>query len=110
MSYRYHPKPDHWRTCMAIEMDGKTLPLNPPKEYAQYSIEDGRFFVREGKLHLSVTVSRSRVSGQACDPCIIAYGQIVKEPEAWRFLTWIEPRHPNNVWSKQTKNVNFFEA
>ncbi len=107
MAYRYHPKTSHWRTQIAIEIDGKTSELLPPAQYWQHSIEDPRWFVHGGKLHLSVTVARSRVSGQSVDPCIVGYGEIIGVKGGVIFQTWIEPKHADNVWSKQTKNLVF---
>jgi predicted GH43/DUF377 family glycosyl hydrolase len=109
VSYRYHPKPDHWRTQMVISKDGIEKPIFPPEQYAQHSLEDGRFFMWQKKLHLSVTIARSRVSGQSLDPCISAYGELREEADGWRLHNWIEPKHPDNTWSKATKNIVYFQ-
>jgi len=108
-SYRWHPNPKNWRTEIAIVRNGVEKPLLPPEQYAKHSIEDGRFFVWQKKLHLSVTVARSRVSGQSLDPCISGYGELREEFEGWRLHNWIEPKHPDNTWSKATKNIVYFQ-
>jgi hypothetical protein len=59
--------------------------------------------------HLSVTVSRSRQNGQRHDPCVTGYGELVAGPESWTLLNWIEPKHPENTWVNQNKNIVFFE-
>lgn len=108
-SYRWHPNPSNWRTEMAVVRNGVEKPLLPPDQYAKHSIEDGRFFVFQKKLHLSVTVARSRVSGQSLDPCISGYGELREEADGWRLHNWIEPKHPDNTWSKATKNIVYFQ-
>lgn len=112
-TYRYHPKPTSWRTELAIRVgEGnkhETLPIKPPEQYSRHSFEDGRLFALQGRPYLSATVSRSRVSGQSVDPSITGYGELVPGEKMWRLKNWTEPKHPDNVWSKQTKNLVFFE-
>lgn len=107
LAYRFHPDLKSWRTEICIVKDGRTAPLLPPVQYKLHSLEDPRWFIYAGKLHLSVTVARSRVNGQSLDPCICAYGQIVEVGGDWTFQTWVEPKHADNVWTKQTKNLVF---
>lgn len=109
-AYRWHPKPDHWRTEIAIVRNGREMPLVPPDQYSRHSIEDPRFFIHQNRLYISLTIARSRVTGQSVDPCIVGYGILREEKECWKLEQWTEPKHPNNVWSKTTKNIVFFEA
>ena len=109
-TYRWHPKNGSWRTEIALEYDGQTLPVIPPKEYAKHSFEDGRLFMFKGWPHLSVTVSRSRISGQRHDPCITGFGDLMKYADGWRLKSWIEPKHADNTWANQNKNIVFFEC
>lgn len=108
-SYRYHPDSKSWRTQIVIVCDGKEFPLRLPEKYKLHSHEDARFFVYNWKLCLSVTVARSRTNGQSVDPCIIAYGELVRDRDGYHLHNFIEPKHPDNVWTKQTKNVVFRE-
>jgi predicted GH43/DUF377 family glycosyl hydrolase len=107
LSYRYHPKSDHWRTQMVVVCDGVTKPLMLPEKYKDYSHEDGRYFQHDGRLYMSVTVARSRVNGQAHDPCLVGYGEMVEYVDGWYLANWVEPKHAENVWTKQTKNLVF---
>ena len=108
-TYRWHPKPDSWRTEIAIVKNGKTMPLIPPEKYKHHSIEDPRFFVFKGELHLSCTMARSRVSGQSVDPCVCGFGKLHFSDVGVYLQEWVEPKHPDNVWTKQTKNLVFRE-
>lgn len=108
-AYRWHPKPNHWRTEIAIVRNGVERPLIPPPQYSQHSIEDPRFFVYRNKLHVALTIARTRVSGQSVDPCIVGYGILAQSPDGWHLENWREPLHPNNTWSKQSKNLVFWE-
>ncbi len=58
----------------------------------------------------SLTVARSRVSGQSLDPCIQAYGKLEERECGWMMTNWVEPKHPDNTWSKQSKNVVFRQS
>ncbi len=107
MSYRYHPKPDHWRTQLVISREGIEGPVILPEKYKEHSHEDCRMFVMRDKLMASCVVSRSRMNGQSISPCIVGYGEVVGFKEGYRLENWIEPRHADNVWSKQTKNLVF---
>ena len=109
ITYRWHPKDASWRTEIALQYDGKTLPVLPPKPYLKHSFEDGRLFMFKGKPHLSVTVSRSRMNGQRHDPCLTGYGELICEGDSWTLQDWIEPKHADNTWANQNKNVLFFE-
>jgi hypothetical protein len=109
MAYRYHPEPKSWRTQVIIICDGKEFPLRLPEQYKMHSHEDLRFFTHGGNLFASVTVARSRVSGQSLDPCIVIYGELVRDGEGYYLHNWIVPKHPDNTWAKATKNTVFFE-
>lgn len=109
ITYRWHPKDASWRTEIALEYDGKTSPVSPPAQYSKHSFEDGRLFMFAGRPHLSATVSRSRMSGQRHDPCVTGYGELIYKDGAWKLKNWIEPKHPDNTWEHQNKNIVFFE-
>lgn len=109
-AYRYHPDEKSWRTQIAIVCDGKTYPLRIPEQYKLHSHEDPRYFVFAGNLYLSLTVARSRVNGQSIDPCLIAYGELARDGDAYYLHDFIEPKHPDNTWSKQSKNVVFRQS
>jgi len=105
-TYRWHPA-DSWRTEMVLIRDGVEYPITPPSKYAKHSIEDGRLFWYRGIPHISMTIAKSHVLGQKFDPCICGYGKIGPEGH---ITDWVEPEHKDNVWSKQTKNLVFFEC
>jgi len=108
-TYRYHPDPKSWRTELALESDGRTMAVLPPEKYTKHSLEDGRLFLYQGKPHLSMTISRSRVSGQACDPCVTGFGRLDKTELGWVLANWIEPKYAKNDWTWTEKNWVFFE-
>jgi len=104
-TYRWHPDAT-WRTEMVLVRDGVEYPIVPPSKYAKHSIEDGRLFMFHGKPHISLTVARSRMPGEKCDPCIQAFGQLGDDG---KMLTWIEPQIGRNDWTTTEKNWSFFE-
>ncbi len=108
-TYRFHPGKS-WRTEMAIETNGKTLPIIFPEVYDKFSHEDGRLFMRQGKIHLSATISRSRLPGENSDRSITGFGELVDEGSKWTLKNWTVPKYQNNNWSGQAKNLVFFEA
>ena len=110
ITYRWHPKDASWRTEIALEYDGRTKPVLPPVEYAKYSHEDGRLFMLNGKAHLSLTLSRSRMNGQSRNPSVTGYGELVQETDCWKLVNWIEPQYGDNNWTGVCKNLVFFEA
>lgn len=110
MSYRYHPAASSWRTQLVIQCNGQEKPVILPEKYKDYSHEDMRFFIFNGHLMASLTVARSRVSGQSLDPCIQAYGKLEERECGWMMTNWVEPKHPDNTWSKQSKNVVFRQS
>ncbi len=109
-SYRYHPAASSWRTQLVIQCNGQEKPVILPEKYKDYSHEDMRFFIFNGHLMASLTVARSRVSGQSLDPCIQAYGKLEERECGWMMTNWVEPKHPDNTWSKQSKNVVFRQS
>lgn len=109
IAYRWHPNPEHWRTELAMECEGQTLPILMPDRYKEYSHEDSRLFVHGGKLHLSCTISRTRVQGQSVDPCVQIYGELVRGKKAWTFAYWRQPMYGKNDMTAAEKNWVFFE-
>jgi hypothetical protein len=105
-TYRWHPA-ESWRTELVLIRDGVEYPITPPAKYAKHSWEDGRLFWYRGIPHISMTIAKSHVIGQKFDPCICGYGKIGPEGH---ITDWVEPEHKDNVWTKQTKNIVFFEA
>lgn len=114
ISYRYHPKPDEWRTQMMIgvEQDGLMLEkkLKVGDIYADMSHEDGRFFMFSGKLHISLTLAVFPGVVGALTPCVQAYGELVEKPDCWQLEKMVIPKVPGNDFQQQQKNYVFFEA
>lgn len=104
-TYRWHPDAT-WRTEMVLVRDGVEYPIVPPAKYAKHSLEDGRLAMFHGKPHISLTVARSHLPGEKCDPCIQAFGQLGDDG---KMLSWIEPQVGRNDWTTQEKNWSFFE-
>jgi len=109
MAYRYHPNPSHWRTQLVIEFDTETLPIVMPDRYKEYSHEDPRLFIYNNKLHLSCTISRTRIQGQSVDPCVQIFGELVRGKKSWTFAYWRQPLFGKNDMTAAEKNWVFFE-
>ncbi len=107
MSYRWHPERSHWRTELAMECDGETLPIRMPDRYHNFSHEDCRLFIYQGKPHASVTISRTRVNGQSVDPCIQLVGELEWGKQAWTLKNWRQPRYGKNDMTSTEKNWVF---
>ena len=107
MSYRFHPKPGHWRTELCIVAEGVTQPLRVPDKYKDHSAEDCRLFIYQGKPHASVTISRTRVNGQAVDPCVQIVGELDWGKKEWTLKNWRQPQYGKNDMTGTEKNWVF---
>lgn len=99
--YRWHPKADSWRTELAAWTGEKTVRVAPPRGFDQQSIEDGRLFVHNGKLHLSYTVVNEK-------GCVIQYGELDTSGDSWRIINHFQPRYPGNDFTTLQKNWSFW--
>ena len=111
-TYRHHPAEKSWRTELQIsDGTGNSYRLEPPLKYKLHSFEDARLWLFNGRPHISATVAMSRQNGQTLDPCTVGYGELdLTNPAGIRLKNWVEPKHPDNTWQKQTKNVLLWEA
>lgn len=107
LAYRWHPEPSHWRTELAMEMLGHTTPIRMPDKYQNFSHEDPRLFLYKGTPHLSVTISRTRVSGQSVDPCVQIVGELDNDKRGWSLKNWRQPQYGRNDMTSTEKNWCF---
>lgn len=108
---RYHPKPDEWRTRLAVS-DGGDIQymLEFPQPYAEMSQEDARLFIYGGKLFISVTLSVFPGNPNSVIPCSQAYCELWKDSDGgWHVWDAKLPRYGNNNFQGQEKNWVFFE-
>lgn len=101
--YRWHPKADSWRTELAAWTGSKTVRVSPPKGFEPQSIEDGRLFLYNGKLHLSYTVANQK-------GCVVQYGELDTTSEPWRIVNFFQPKYPGNDFTTLVKNWSFWES
>lgn len=106
--YRWHPKPDLWRTELAGWTGEKTVRIIPPKGFEQHSIEDGRLFVHNGKLHLSYTLAQ--MGSKELPYCVVQYGELDTSSDTWRIVNYFQPKYGKNDFTGMEKNFVFFEA
>lgn len=105
-TFRFHPNPIHWRTELWIS-DGETCSkINPPNDFKEHSIEDGRLFIFRNQLYLSYVVSRAINN---VFNCVIQYAQVVKDNAEWKLVNHRQPRYGKNDFSALEKNWVFFE-
>lgn len=104
MTYRWHPRPDHWRTELVIVAAGETLPMRMPEKYKDHSAEDCRLFIYQGKPHCSITISRTRMNGQSIDPCIQVVGELDWGKKEWTLKNWRQPVYGKNDMTWTEKN------
>ena len=104
MIYRYHPERG-WKTKLALFDGQKTWPIRLPDTYDNCSQEDARLFWFDGKLHISLVLSRH--DGHWA--CVVAYGPLVKDGGGWGVPGLIAPHYARNDWGNMEKNWLFFE-
>jgi hypothetical protein len=104
--YRYHPDLGSWRTQLALLKDGITSNIEPPKEFREYSIEDGRLFYFQNDLHISYTVSATFNNQHRC---VVQYGRLEKRETHWEITNWHQPKYGKNDFSAMEKNFVLFE-
>lgn len=102
-AYRYNPDVALWPTRIAI--DDKPVVL--PERLNNCSVEDGRLFIFNGKLHLSYNYTPYPVKGPPV--CAIAYGELVNEGGVWRLTNHIQPQYGKNNLNGLEKNWVFFD-
>lgn len=101
--YRWHPKPDQWRTELAAWTGERTVKVLPPAGFEQHSMEDGRLFVHNDKLYLSYTVASQR-------GCVIQYGELDTNGDAWKIARHFQPKWAGNDFLSLQKNWSFWSA
>lgn len=108
-AHRFHPNPVFWRTQLAIidhaEQFPKSIVIQPPVGFEEYSLEDGRLFIHKEKLHISYVV--------ACAPnnefrCAMQYGELEKTETGWRIINAFQPMWGRNDFTGTEKNWVFF--
>lgn len=113
MSYRYHPNPKQWRTQMVIQEWGENWVneshVKLPEKYADMSHEDGRFFMFNGHLCMSLTVAVFPGVENVPPPCATVYGMLDKKEDGWHLEHVIQPKFGENDFRGQSKNNIFFE-
>ncbi|MGV1047668.1 MAG: hypothetical protein ACOYD4_03965 [Solirubrobacterales bacterium] len=108
LSYRFHPDQKSWRTELRLDDGSGPLPLFVDG-YEQFSHEDARLFMFRGKPHVSLTLSRSAISGNGASLCATGYGELKKGVTGWRATPFIFPAYGKNQFDGQEKNLVFFE-
>lgn len=103
--YRYHPEKT-WLTRLAIQ-DGKDSPLLTDESLDGYSHEDPRFFEHDGKLWLSLVLTKV-VTGVW--KCVIGYGELTQTDQGWKLGVVFVPKFGRNDWSSTEKNWVFFSS
>jgi predicted GH43/DUF377 family glycosyl hydrolase len=97
--YRHHDRND-WRTSLAIVLkSGETHPLHVADSIKDYSIEDARAFVLNGKPHASYTVGNA-IHGLFSS--YVAYGEITEKDGVWS-IGHIQPKLNGNNFTKMQK-------
>ena len=105
-AYRFNPKPDEWPTSIAIE--GK--PIVFPQSLNQCSIEDSRFFLHNGKLHISYVWVPYPLSNPANPPCSVGYSELAEDGGVFRLVKHTVVKYGKNDLTGQEKNWVFFES
>lgn len=101
--FRWHPKPNEWRTELAAWTGTRTAKIAPPKGFEQHSLEDGRLFIHNGKLMLSYTVASQK-------GCVIQYGELDTGGSVWRIVNHFQPVYTGNDFTTMQKNWSFWSA
>lgn len=104
--YRHHPDPAHWRTQLYLDDGVNTFQIEPPDQFKDYSMEDGRLFIYQGKLHLSYVISHAP---ENIWKCVIQYGELVQEGQTWKVINYKQPKYGKNDFTGLEKNWVFFE-
>lgn len=108
-TWRIHPDPKSWRTELQLHDGENFWPVTVPG-FEQYSLEDGRLFMFQGKAHLSLTISRSPLPGQSFSPCVCGYGELKRTDSGFVIPQVIRPQFgTNSSFSGTVKNLLFFE-
>jgi predicted GH43/DUF377 family glycosyl hydrolase len=98
--YRYHDRND-WKTSLAIVLkSGETHPLVADESLKDYSIEDFRLFMFNGKLHGAYTVGSAQAN---VFKSYMAYGEIVEKDRKWT-LGHVRPKYAGNDFTQNQKN------
>lgn len=98
-TYRYHF--GGWKTRLAITgSDGNDLELMVDPLIEQFSREDLRLFILEGKLHGAYTVSNANGNEFMC---YMAYGEITKDESGYK-ISHIQIKRQGNDFTGTTKN------
>lgn len=97
-AYRYHS--GGWKTKLMICSEGKQFPLQVDPAIENFSHEDLRAFVFEGKLFGIYTVA-AEINGYW--KCYQAYGEITNDGDQWR-IGHIQIKYVGNDFSGTTKN------
>lgn len=111
--YRYHPDRS-WRTQLRLAVLGDNLALKEdhalkmPPEIVNYSHEDQRFFVHQGKLMMSYTVAIPGDDQTRKPRCVIQYGELVHQSGQWQIIDACHPNYGHNDWTDREKNWLFF--
>lgn len=101
--YRYHPEKT-WLTRLAVK-DITDLPLLTPESIAEYSHEDAKFFEHDGRLWLSLVLTKVVMGVWKC---VMAYGEVTEADAGWKLGEVIIPKYANNDWSTTQKNWVLF--
>ncbi len=94
-TYRYHDRGD-WRTTLAFHDGEKTVKLQVPQQFRNYSHEDARCFVLNGNLHAAYVVA---IESEKTFRSVVAYGEIRDGK-----LDCIQVQYPGNDFSGLQKN------
>ena len=100
-SYRYHAD-NTWMTKLAVD----DKPLVMPDSLKRDSVEDMRFFVTNGKLHASYTIS---IVVNGVFQSSVGYGELVQDSNGWKVVNHAIPQVPI-LTHGGNKNFVFFEA
>ena len=103
--YRWHPNKKFWRTELALNDGTVVRKVIPPDKYKDYSIEDGRVFMHNGKPHISYTVVQAP---QNVFNCVVQYGALVQDGDVWRIIGSHQPKYGKNDFTSMEKNWSFW--
>lgn len=105
--YRYHPA-RNWVTKLRVaELNEKyealnDLPVHIPDSRDDYSNEDARFFVHNGKLNISYTLATWPPKA------VVGYGELEHHGNHWDVPMHNQVEYGHNDWSGLEKNHIFF--
>ena len=112
VAYRYHVGLDPKTRIGIAELDEdlkvlKNYEMIVPEEMSRMSMEDPRFFMYSGRLHMSFTQAKFV---NPYPKCVCCYGTVEKDSGEWRLSNVFQPAYGANNFTGMEKNWVFFEV